>query len=97
MTGKIPICSGVGNTIAIFIIIKASEVKIPYRYFIVKTGFCYKFAKIPGCWIKEDCLTTCTLCQMGYKNVKIMAGDWKAWRKGGYPILNVDVVKGDLP
>ncbi len=31
-------------------------------------------------------LATCCLCQMGYKNVKNMAGGWKAWTKAGYPI-----------
>lgn len=32
------------------------------------------------------CLSACTLCRMGYKNVKNMAGGWKAWEKAGYPI-----------
>ena len=31
-------------------------------------------------------LATCTLCKMGYKNVKNMDGGWKAWTKAGYPI-----------
>ena len=34
----------------------------------------------------RGCLATCTLCQMGYKNVKNMAGGWMAWEKSGYPI-----------
>ena len=34
----------------------------------------------------RGCLTTCTLCRMGYKNVKNMDGGWKAWEKAGYPI-----------
>lgn len=32
------------------------------------------------------CLSACTLCRMGYKNVKTMAGGWKAWEKAGYAI-----------
>jgi rhodanese-related sulfurtransferase len=32
------------------------------------------------------CLATCTLCRMGYKNVKNIAGGWKAWEKAQYPI-----------
>ena len=31
-------------------------------------------------------LATCTLCKMGYKNVKNMDGGWNAWTKAGYPI-----------
>ena len=31
-------------------------------------------------------LATCTICKMGYKNVKNMAGGWMAWEKAGYPI-----------
>ncbi len=31
-------------------------------------------------------LATYTLVQMGYKNVKNIAGGWKAWAKAGYPI-----------
>jgi rhodanese-related sulfurtransferase len=31
---------------------------------------------------------------MGYKNVKNMAGGWKAWEKTGYPLQNIYVVKG---
>jgi len=34
----------------------------------------------------RGCLTTCTLCRMGYKNVKNMAGGWMGWEKAGYPI-----------
>ena len=34
----------------------------------------------------RGCLATCTLCQMGYKNAKNMAGGWMAWEKAGYPI-----------
>lgn len=34
----------------------------------------------------RGCLATCSLCQMGYKNVKNMDGGWKAWEKAGYPI-----------
>jgi len=32
------------------------------------------------------CLSACTLCRMGYKNVKNMAGGWNAWETAGYPI-----------
>ena len=52
----IPICSGVGNPTAIFIMIQANKIKIPYSCFIDKTGFCYKLAKIPGFWVQEACL-----------------------------------------
>ena len=34
----------------------------------------------------RGCLATCTLCRMGYKNVKNMAGGWKAWEKAGYAV-----------
>lgn len=34
----------------------------------------------------RGCLATCTLCRMGYKNVKNMDGGWVAWEKAGYPI-----------
>jgi len=34
----------------------------------------------------RGCLATCTLCKMGYKNVKNMDGGWLAWEKAGYPI-----------
>jgi len=34
----------------------------------------------------RGCLSACTLCRMGYKHVKNMAGGWKAWEKAGYPI-----------
>jgi len=48
-----PFNLGIGNLTAIFIIIKASGIKMPYDCFIVKTAFCYKLAKIPGCWVQE--------------------------------------------
>ena len=41
------------------------------------------------CYCKSgdrSCLSTCTLGQMGYTNVKSMAGGWKAWVKAGYPV-----------
>ncbi|MEJ2097142.1 MAG: rhodanese-like domain-containing protein [Deltaproteobacteria bacterium] len=34
----------------------------------------------------RGCLATCTLCKMGYKNVKNMDGGWLAWDKAGYPV-----------
>ena len=34
----------------------------------------------------RGCLATCTLCRMGYQNVKNMDGGWMAWEKAGYPI-----------
>lgn len=34
----------------------------------------------------RGCLAACTLCRMGYKNVKNMDGGWMAWEKAGYPI-----------
>jgi rhodanese-related sulfurtransferase len=34
----------------------------------------------------RGCLATCTLCRMGYKNVKNIDGGWQAWEKAGYPI-----------
>jgi rhodanese-related sulfurtransferase len=34
----------------------------------------------------RGCLATCTLCRMGYKNVKNMDGGWMAWEKAGYPV-----------
>ena len=34
----------------------------------------------------RGCLATCTLCRMGYKNVKNIDGGWLAWEKAGYPI-----------
>ena len=34
----------------------------------------------------RGCLATCTLCKMGYKNVKNMDGGWLAWEKAGYPV-----------
>ncbi len=41
------------------------------------------------CYCKSggrSCLSTYTLGQMGYTNVKSMAGGWKAWVKAGYPV-----------
>ncbi|MEA1971322.1 MAG: rhodanese-like domain-containing protein [Thermodesulfobacteriota bacterium] len=41
------------------------------------------------CYCKSggrSCLSTCTLGQMGYTNVKSLDGGWKAWLKAGYPI-----------
>lgn len=40
------------------------------------------YCKVGG----RGCLSTCTLCRMGYKNVKNMAGGWKAWLKAEYPV-----------
>ena len=34
----------------------------------------------------RGCLASCTLCQMGYKNVKNINGGWMAWEKAGYPV-----------
>ena len=34
----------------------------------------------------RGCLATCTLCRMGYQNVKNMAVGWLAWEKSGYPV-----------
>jgi rhodanese-related sulfurtransferase len=34
----------------------------------------------------RGCLAACTLCRMGYKNVKNLVGGWEAWEKAGYPI-----------
>ncbi len=34
----------------------------------------------------RGCLSTCTLCRMGYKNTKNIDGGWKAWEKAGYPV-----------
>ena len=34
----------------------------------------------------RGCLATCTLCRMGYTNVKNIDGGWLAWEKAGYPI-----------
>jgi len=34
----------------------------------------------------RGCLATCSLCRMGYKNVKNVDGGWLAWEKAGYPI-----------
>ena len=40
------------------------------------------YCKVGG----RGCLSTCTLCRMGYKNVVNIAGGWKAWEKAGYPV-----------
>lgn len=34
----------------------------------------------------RGCMATCTLCKMGYKNVKNMDGGWLAWEKAGHPV-----------
>jgi len=34
----------------------------------------------------RGCLASCTLCRMGYKNVKNINGGWMAWEKAGYPV-----------
>jgi len=34
----------------------------------------------------RGCLSACTLCRMGYKNVVNIAGGWQAWEKAGYPV-----------
>lgn len=34
----------------------------------------------------RGCLATCTLCKMGYNNVKNMDGGWLAWQKAEYPV-----------
>jgi len=34
----------------------------------------------------RGCLATCTLCRMGYTNVKNLAGGWLAWEKAVYPV-----------
>ena len=40
------------------------------------------YCKVGG----RGCLSACTLCRMGYKNVNNMAGGWMAWEKAGYPV-----------
>jgi len=40
------------------------------------------YCKVGG----RGCLSACTLCRMGYKNVKNIAGGWQAWVKAGYPV-----------
>jgi rhodanese-related sulfurtransferase len=40
------------------------------------------YCKIGG----RGCLTACTLCRMGYKNVRNLGGGWAAWEKAGYPV-----------
>jgi len=47
-----------------------------------KTNYIICYCKSGG----RSCLGTETLGQMGYTNVKSMAGGWKAWVKAGYPI-----------
>lgn len=47
-----------------------------------KNGGIVIYCKVGG----RGCLSACTLCRMGYKNVMNMAGGWKAWEKAGYPI-----------
>jgi len=47
-----------------------------------KAGYIICYCKSGG----RSCLSTCTLGQMGYTNVKSMAGGWKAWVKAGYPV-----------
>ena len=47
-----------------------------------KNAFIVCYCKSGG----RSCLCTCTLGKMGYKNVKSVAGGWKAWVKAGYPI-----------
>jgi rhodanese-related sulfurtransferase len=47
-----------------------------------KNGHIVIYCKSGG----RGCLAACTLCRMGYKNVKNMDGGWKAWEKAGYPI-----------
>jgi rhodanese-related sulfurtransferase len=32
----------------------------------------------------RGCLAACTLCRMGYQNVKNIDGGWLAWEKAGY-------------
>jgi rhodanese-related sulfurtransferase len=34
----------------------------------------------------RGCLAACTLCRMGYEQVKNMDGGWLAWEKAGYPV-----------
>jgi rhodanese-related sulfurtransferase len=40
------------------------------------------YCKVGG----RGCLSACTLCRMGYKNVRNLAGGWDAWEKAGYPV-----------
>ena len=47
-----------------------------------KTAQIIMYCKTGG----RGCLSTCTLCKMGYKNAKNMDGGWKAWEKAGYPV-----------
>jgi rhodanese-related sulfurtransferase len=34
----------------------------------------------------RGCLATCTMCKMGYTNVKNLDGGWLAWQKAEYPV-----------
>jgi rhodanese-related sulfurtransferase len=47
-----------------------------------KTTKIVVYCKVGG----RGCLSACTLCRMGYKNVMNMAGGWMAWEKAGYPV-----------
>ena len=47
-----------------------------------KTAKIVVYCKVGG----RGCLSACTLCRMGYKNVVNIAGGWKAWEKAGYPV-----------
>ncbi len=47
-----------------------------------KTAKIVVYCKVGG----RGCLSACTLCRMGYKNVVNMAGGWQAWEKAGYPV-----------
>ncbi len=53
------------------------EKKIPN-----KASYVIVYCKSGG----RSCLSANTLGQMGYTNVKSMAGGWKAWVKAGYPV-----------
>jgi len=50
ITGLIPICSGGGNPTVIFIIIQATEIKIPCNRFIVKKAFFSQLAEMVEFW-----------------------------------------------
>ena len=47
-----------------------------------KTAKIVVYCKVGG----RGCLSACTLCRMGYKNVVNIAGGWQAWEKAGYPV-----------
>ncbi|MEA2014692.1 MAG: rhodanese-like domain-containing protein [Thermodesulfobacteriota bacterium] len=53
------------------------EKKIPN-----KTSYVICYCKTGG----RSCLSTSTLGQMGYTNIKSLAGGWKAWIAAGYPV-----------